>query len=214
MQATRHQHHFEDLSPATFERLVYWLVKESGDFDEVQWCGGTRDKGRDVVAYKHTPFAREKWYIQCKRYQSITFTTLRSELDKLAEHAKAKPDFAPDVIVFATACDVPPDAKDRASDYACSVNLAEPYYWGRLELDEMLKGQPRIEGEFFGPLWNRLSPRHLLAILFRRTPTGWYIAITLCLMVMVATSVTPLSRIRDQLIEFVIGLITGEVRHR
>jgi hypothetical protein len=85
MPATQHQHHFEDLSPDDFERLIYWLVKRSGEFDEVQWYGGARDKGRDVVAHKHVPAEREKLYIQCKRYDHIAFPILRDELDKLAE---------------------------------------------------------------------------------------------------------------------------------
>jgi hypothetical protein len=151
--ATKHQHHFGDLSPADFERFVYWLVRRSGEFDEVQWYGGARDKGRDVVAYRHAHAPekeREKWYVQCKRYQSITFSTLRDELDKLAEHAGKTPDFAPDVLVFATACPVPPDAKDRAAARARALNLPEPYYWGRLELDERLKAQPDTQEEFFG----------------------------------------------------------------
>jgi hypothetical protein len=64
---TRHQHHFEDLSPDDFERLLFWLVERSGEFDAVQWYGGARDKGRDVMAYRHTDAGREKWYIRCKR---------------------------------------------------------------------------------------------------------------------------------------------------
>jgi len=148
--ATRHPHHFEDLSPEQFERLVYWLVRRSGEFDEVQWYGGARDKGRDVVAYKHAEAGREKWYIQCKRYQSIGFPTLRDELDKLAKHAEKTPGFAPGVVVFATACPVPPQAKDQAGAHARALGLPEPYYWGRLELDERLKAQPDTEEEFFG----------------------------------------------------------------
>ena len=155
MPATRHQHHFEDISPDDFERLVYWLVKRSGEFDEVQWYGGARDRGRDVVVYKHTATGREKWYIQCKRYQSITFYTLRKELDNLARHAEKEQDFAPDVVVFATACPVPPQAKDRAAAHARGLRLPEPYYWGRLELDERLKAQPEIESEFFGAAASR-----------------------------------------------------------
>jgi len=150
--ATRHQHHFQDLSPDDFERLVYYLVKRSGEFDEVQWYGGARDKGRDVVAYKHTVAGREKWYIQCKRYQRIAFSTLRDELDKLAHHAQAQPDFAPDVIVFATACPVPAQARDKAGAHARALDLPKPYYWGRLELDERLKAQPETEDEFFSAL--------------------------------------------------------------
>ena len=170
--ATQHQPHFEDLSPDDFECLVYWLVKESGDFHEVQRYGGARDKGRDVVAYKHTSAGREKWYIQCKRYQRIAFFTIHAELAKLAQHAMERPDFAPDVIVFAAACDVPPDAKDKSSDYARSVGLPEPYYWGRVELDAMLKRQPRVEKEFFGSWWNRYSPHHLLDIASCSTTCG------------------------------------------
>ena len=60
MPATRHQHHFADLSPDDFEPLVYWLVRRSGEFDEAQWYGGARDRGRDVVAYKHVSGGREK----------------------------------------------------------------------------------------------------------------------------------------------------------
>jgi len=160
--ATGHQHHFEDLSPDNFERLVYWLVKRSGEFDAVQWYGGARDKGRDVVAYRHTPAReREKWYIQCKRYQSITFSTLRVELDKLAQHAEGEPDFAPVVVVFATACPVPPQAKDRAAAHARTLNLPEPYYWGRLELDERLKAQLDTEEEFFGSPSPPPPPAHV-----------------------------------------------------
>jgi hypothetical protein len=130
--------------------LVYWLVKRSGEFDEVQWYGGARDKGRDVIAHRHTD-PRETWYIQCKRYQSVTFSTLREELDKLAEHADDEDGFAPDVIVFATATTPSPQAKDGATDYARSLGLPDPYYWGRMELDEKLKPQPDTGEEFFGP---------------------------------------------------------------
>jgi len=157
-EMTHHQHHFDDLSPEDFERLVYWLARRSGEFDEAQWYGGARDKGRDVVAYKHTPARRETWYIQCKRYEKITFATLRDELDKLAEHAAAEPDFAPDVVVFATACPVPPQAKDRASARARALGLPEPYYWGRMELDERLKTQPETEEEFFGAPGSDVHP--------------------------------------------------------
>jgi len=148
--ATKHPHHFDDLSPDDFERFIYWLVKRSRDFSEVQWYGGARDRGRDIVAYKHTATGREKWYIQCKRYQSIDFATLREELDKLAEHAKRAKDFAPDVIVFATACSIPPQIKDQATAHSHALALPEPYYWGRWELDEGLKAQPETEQEFFG----------------------------------------------------------------
>lgn len=162
--ATQLPFHFGDLSPDDFERLIHSLVKRSGEFDEAQVYGGARDKGRDVVAYKHTAAGREKWYIQCKRYKEIFPSTLCNELDKVAQHAKNDPRFAPDVIVFATACPIPPQTKDRTTTYARQLNLPEPYYWGRLELDERLKTQPDTEQEFFGlrqvipPVLHQLPP--------------------------------------------------------
>jgi hypothetical protein len=103
-----------------------------------------------VVAHCHTPAGRETWYIQCKRYEKIAFATLRDELDKLAKHSKDNADFAPEVIVFATACPVPPQARDEPAAHARALGLPQPYYWGRLELDERLKAQPETEAEFFG----------------------------------------------------------------
>ena len=82
--ATRHKYQFGDLSPEDFERLLYWLVKRSDEFDEVQWYGGVRDKGRDVVAYKHTAAGREKWYIQCSnsRFGIVCHTSVSPRAQK------------------------------------------------------------------------------------------------------------------------------------
>jgi hypothetical protein len=158
--STRHLLQFSALSPEDFERLVYWLVRRSGEYDEVQWYGGEGGKGRDVVAYKRTSAGREKWYIMCKRYERITFATLRNELDKLAHFATEQPDFAPYAIVFATACLVPPQTRDRAAEYARQLNLPEPYCWSQLELDEMVKGQPDTLKEFFGVSVDTAQPEN------------------------------------------------------
>jgi hypothetical protein len=159
--ATRHQYHFEDLSPDEFERLVYCLVERSGKFDVVQGYGGMGDKGRDVIAYRHSPAGREKWYIQCKRYETISFYHLKRELNKLAKHAEDDPSFAPDAIVFATATTPSPQAKDDATDHAKGLGLPEPYYWGRMELDTKLKAQPETVEEFFGRLQRPTVPVQL-----------------------------------------------------
>jgi len=149
--ATLHQYHLEDLSPDDFERLVYTLVERSGEFQHVEWYGGSGDKGRDVVAYRRGPDGRETWYIQCKRYQNITFATLRDELEKVHGHIQSEPSFAPDTIVFATACNVSPQAKDAAIALARDLGLPHPYFWGRLELDARLKTQPETVRDFFHP---------------------------------------------------------------
>ena len=66
-----------------------------------------------------------------------------------------------DVVVFATACPVPPQAKDQAAAHARALNLPQSYYRGRLELDERLKAQPDTEREFFGPPSAPAPPAHI-----------------------------------------------------
>jgi hypothetical protein len=109
MPATQ-DHHFEDLSPDDFESLVYWLAARSGDLHQVQWYGGARDRGRDVVAYRDTPAGREAWYIQAKRCQAIALPTLRDELDELAQHAAHDPTTQPHLLAVSRALRLGPSS--------------------------------------------------------------------------------------------------------
>ncbi|MEE8392540.1 MAG: restriction endonuclease, partial [Anaerolineae bacterium] len=147
-------HHLRKLSPDEFEQLVYWLARRCGEFSAVQWYGGVHNydnnQGRDIVAHKHTDAGLERWYIQCKRHTRINYATLRNELNTLSKHAAESPGFAPHVIVFATACDIPPRAKNKATVYARASGLPAPLYWDHRELDNMLTAQPETEKEFFG----------------------------------------------------------------
>ncbi|MDY7075322.1 MAG: restriction endonuclease [Chloroflexota bacterium] len=166
---------FRRLSSDNFERLIYWLVRGQGDFDAVQWYGSARgrDTGRDVVAHKHTDTGRERWYIQCKQHTRVKYATLREELDRLAKHAAESPGFAPHVVVFATACDIPSRAKDKATIYARALGLPAPSYWDRRELDEMLAAQPETEEEFFG------RQGYLQLQTYLTNPVGWGVTILL-----------------------------------
>jgi hypothetical protein len=79
--ATQHQHHFEDLSPDDLERLIYWLVQRPGGYDEVQSYGGARDKGRDVVAYRHTCPGRKSPSVRLHGDMMISLATASGSRD-------------------------------------------------------------------------------------------------------------------------------------
>jgi len=178
----RHSHPYAGLPPDQFEHLVYRLTQRSGEFDAVQWYRSAREDGRDVVAHKDTSAGRERWYIQCKLHKRISYATLRDALDGLAEHAANLPTFAPHVIVFATACDVPPLLQNKARIYARALGLPEPRYWGRSKLDHMLQAQPETEEEFFDQQ-PRPAPRDEPGL--TRSAIGWGIGIALCAILLV-----------------------------
>jgi len=183
---SRHQYRFENLSSSDFERLVYQLVVRCGEFEDVEWYGGARDRGRDVVAYKQIAAGRQKWYFQCKPYIRVTYDIVRNDLDRLMEHGTEQPGFAPDVIIFATACPVLAQVADQAAIYANQLGLPEPYFWDQGALDRMLKSQPETEREFFG--LRRFINRHLIASTVR-APRGCQIALGLFALLLVAAGV-------------------------
>lgn len=183
---SRHQYRFEDFSSSDFERLVYQLVERCGEFEDVEWYDGTRDRGRDVVAYKQIAAGRQKWYFQCKPYVRVTYDVVRSDLDRLMEHVTEQPDFAPDVIILATASPVPTQVTDHAAIYANQLGLPEPYFWDQGALDRMLKSQPETEREFFG--LRRFIYRHLIDSTVR-APRGCQIALGLFVLFLVAAGV-------------------------
>ena len=60
--ATRHPLSFKTISADDFERLCYWIVEDSKDFDIVEHYGMTGDKKRDIIGYKHKICDKiEKW---------------------------------------------------------------------------------------------------------------------------------------------------------
>lgn len=147
--STRHLLSFRNLSEDEFERLCYWVVEKSSGFDSVQHYGMTGDKNRDVIGYKHNSSGkREKWYFQCKRYRTISYSAFKKELDAINEHCSEVLDFMPGVIVFVTACSVSPSCKDSVEQYAKSFFSGPIYFWTDVELDEKAK-TTGADKEFF-----------------------------------------------------------------
>jgi len=148
--STRHILPFGNLSDDDFERLCYWVVEKSFEFDSVEHYGMTGDKKRDVIGYKHsTAGKREQWYFQCKKYKKIFFSSFKDELDAIKKHSDDDKDFKPDTIVFVTGCSVSPSCKDSVKEYAKKLSLGFVHFWTDVELDEKVKATKEVVEEFF-----------------------------------------------------------------
>lgn len=149
--STRHILPFGNLSDVDFERLCFWILEKSPDFDSVEHYGTTGDKKRDVIGYKHsTTGKREQWYFQCKKYKKISFATFKNELDAIKKHTDEDKNFKPDAIIFVTGCPVSPSCKDDTKEYARKLSLRYIYFWTNVELDEKVKATEEVMKEFFG----------------------------------------------------------------
>jgi len=147
---TAHPLPFSRLSPTDFERLCFWVIHDSKEFDNVQHYGSMGDRGRDIIAYKgFTTPKREKWYFQCKRYRRIGFSHFKKELDKPKVHSCLNLDFRPDVMVFITGCNISAQAKTDTIEYGASKGFKSIVFWGETELDRKTRRYPQIAKVFF-----------------------------------------------------------------
>ena len=147
---TAHPLPFFHLSPTDFERLCFWVIHDSKEFDIVQHYGGMGDSGRDVIAYKEfTTPKREMWYFQCKHYKRIGFSHFKKEIDKLEEHTRLSLDFRPDVVIFVTGCNISAQTKTNTVKYSASKGFQNILFWGKTELDRETRRYPQIVKVFF-----------------------------------------------------------------
>jgi transcriptional regulator with XRE-family HTH domain/Tfp pilus assembly protein PilF len=146
--STRHRLPFSNLSGNEFERLCYWVIKRSNEFEDVESYAGVGDKARDVIGYKYKVGKKETWYFQCKNYKKISPNDFITELDKIKQHSEENKDFKPDVIVFVTGCSVSANCKDKVKGYAKGNSFESVYFWTDVELDEKAKSTGADE-EFF-----------------------------------------------------------------
>jgi hypothetical protein len=145
---TNHLLPFGELSPAQFERLCLWLVKNEGYVNGEHLGEAGNDQGRDVVAYRITGSGKQLWYFQCKRYDKISFATLLEEIEKYNELVKADPIDKPFGIVFVTNATLSARARKEARK-TCTEQGYECEFWARTELDLLVKRHKDIVAEFF-----------------------------------------------------------------
>lgn len=146
LTATRHNLDFNLLSPEKFAQLGYWLVEDLREYKAVDYYEGSRDKGRDVIGITYDD---DLDYFQCKRYQEITYSTFKEELDKITKYVKDGEIKSPRRIYFVTSSSASPESKDRAKTYAKSIGLPEPDFWGPIVLDKKIKNSTKALKNFF-----------------------------------------------------------------
>ncbi|HKS40744.1 MAG TPA: restriction endonuclease, partial [Blastocatellia bacterium] len=147
---TSHLLPFGELSPAQFERLCLWLVKNEGYLRPEHLGEAGSEQGRDVIAYRATESGEQLWYFQCKRYQTINAPTLIKEVEKYNTLVKADATKAPFGIVFVTNATVAAAAREKVRKF-CGQHGYECEFWARTELDLLVKKHADIVTEFFSP---------------------------------------------------------------
>jgi hypothetical protein len=167
LTASAHLLPFNELDPASFERLCFWLVVKAG-YERAEHYGlAGSDQGRDITAYRRVQGVSQRWYFQAKRMARPTTAVLRSEIDKISSLAAANPELAPVGVIFILSGTASGALRDNVRSYAARMHL-ECEFWARSELDQRVKAHPELLREFFAlpPDWEILRSRfhwHLLS---------------------------------------------------
>lgn len=154
--ATRHSLNFNSLSYDKFEELCFWLLDDSGEYEIIEHYGGTGDKNRDVIGYTSDG---EVDYFQCKRYEGLTYSVLKNELDGILQHVATGEIKKPRRLYFVLSSSVSADAKDKAKKYATDHDLVEPAFWEPVVLDKKVKRNDYALENFFG-ISNKTEEKH------------------------------------------------------
>lgn len=106
MMTTRtiNQLHFEDLDPIRFEELILSMVYRMRRWDKLDHFGKKgSDDGIDIRAIEQLENGKSNtYYFQCKRYQKVTNTILKSIIDDYL----SKNDFIPQFYILVVSCPV------------------------------------------------------------------------------------------------------------
>jgi len=146
LTATYHILPFKELPADKFEHFCLWLVEDSGEYQSVEDYGGSGDKSRDVLG---KTYEEGLDFFQCKRYESIDFSDLKVELDKINLYIANGKLKKPRRIYFVTTCPVSSGVKDKLKVFAQSLNLPEPTFWGPVILDKKVKNNTQALKNFF-----------------------------------------------------------------
>jgi hypothetical protein len=131
-----------DLSPSEFENFIFDLVIERG-FSNVTWRTPGADGGRDIEAIS---FQRdmsgvcnvEKWYIECKRYQSsIDWPTIHPKI-AYADVARA------DYLLLCTNAKITPNATNQVDEWNRTHRTPRIRLWPGHEIENHLKQHPDL----------------------------------------------------------------------
>lgn len=122
---TTNRLHFSDLDPMRFEDLCLNLVSRLDKWKELNHFGRKgSDLGVDIFAIQKEEKQDKVWYIQCKRYNSITKNNLTEIIDKIAENPTL-----PDKLLVIVSCDVSRTLYQYLKDYSTEKGINDVELW-------------------------------------------------------------------------------------
>lgn len=126
--------HFEDLEPKMFERMYRNILDTDGKYEDVRSYGiKGSDEGVDILCSEKGGTLR--YYIQCKRYDSLTKSELFKIVDRIISGQNC---YQGQVIMVVTSCDVTREAYEAFEEYAKSKGFNKASIIGRTDLDSIL----------------------------------------------------------------------------
>ncbi|NQT57442.1 MAG: restriction endonuclease [Bacteroidetes bacterium] len=141
--------HFEDLSPSRFEDLCLMIFYRLIRWENIEHLGRVgSDGGIDIRATERSEDDKlETWYVQCKRYKSISFGETKKVIDKIIK----KNGRVPDKLLLIVACDVTKKCFDDFQQYAVKKRVKLALLWSASLLEAKLYSEHKdLLFTFFG----------------------------------------------------------------
>ncbi len=131
---TTNRLHFADLDPLRFEDLCLNLVTRLDKWKEINHFGRKgSDNGVDIFAVKRDNDIDQIWFIQCKRYLSITKADLTEIVDKVSVNPSV-----PDKLLVIVSCDVNRTLFQYLKDYSMENGISDTELWTASTLEAKL----------------------------------------------------------------------------
>ncbi len=141
--------HFEDFDGMEFERLVFaYLVRTRRELD-LTWTGQAgQDGGRDIWGVAHNEDGGDRFFCAlCANYRQLTFTKVKSDLDKVLSGKTT----SPDEVLAACGGEVRARVRDRCEEYAAKQGIGRFTLWSGPDFEEYLRRDaPELLRRFFG----------------------------------------------------------------
>ena len=131
--------HFEDLDPGRFEDLCLSMIYRMRRWIKIEHFGRTgADSAIDIQAIERLENDRtETWHFQCKRYQKLTKTEIRSIIKDYCE----KNDSRPDYYCLVAGCDVSKKLREEFEILCSEKGFSNVQIWSSSEIEARLHAE-------------------------------------------------------------------------
>jgi hypothetical protein len=131
---TTNRLHFEDLDPRRFEDLCLQLIYKDRNWNEINHIGRLGyDKGVDITAIEKDHKTKINWYVQCKRYKSISKGEIKKVIDKIRKNYGSR-----GKLLLIISCDITKPKYDYYYNYAKKIGFMGAEIWSQSLLEAKL----------------------------------------------------------------------------